>query len=151
MILLLILININRNTKVKPWILIMFIIIFLATTSVGMFLMKNELNRVVMKKNENKDIATIRIEKGQSYENNMKVDLSLDNIKGDKQQVVIAIINNDKTYFVGKVYLEVFDVDCRVIFEEQYDVELKPNGKITSKINIDKGFRGWKYKAVKLY
>lgn len=142
-------ININKPLKRKAVFVAILILIFSGTTGGGAYLMINELKSMALKQNENKDIATIRLQDGQTFSTQIKVEVAVEPVKDDKQNATVTLYNAEKNYFDGVVYLEIMGENSNTLFKEKYPVKLNAQSRQVNKIVIDKGFKAFKYEVVK--
>lgn len=142
-------ININKPLKRKAAFIVILILIFSGITGGGAYLMVNELKSMALKQKENKDIATIRLQDGQTFSTQIKVDIAVEPVKEDKQNATVTFYNAEKSYFDGVVYLEIMGENSSTLFKEKYPVKLNGQSRQVSKIVIDKGFKAFKYEVVK--
>lgn len=143
------LININKPLKRKAFLIVFLVLVFSGVTGGGAYLMVNELKSMALKQKENKDIATIRLQDGQTFSTQVKVDMAVDPVKDDKQNTTITFYNAEKNYFDGVVYLEIVGENSNILFKEKYPMKLNGQSRQVNKIVIDKGFKAFKYEVVK--
>lgn len=141
--------NVNKPLKRKAPLIAILILIFSVTTAGGAYLMVKELKSMALKQKENKDIATIRLQDGQTFSTQIKVDIAVEPIKDDKQNATITLYNAEKNYFDGIVYLEIMGENSNTLFKEKYPVKLNGQSMQVNKIVIEKGFKAFKYEVVK--